>query len=105
MKTMKKFKEMTPKELDTIESVCKNNLKKINTMIDLLSMRPKEFKKMFEYQFEDNIKNRRNYLNKVSTDKPVKVVEVKPPTIESRMGNAYSVSTEIASKLLKYKYC
>lgn len=98
---MKKFRDMTPKELDMIESVYKNNLKKINTMIDLLSMRPKEFKKIFEYQFGDNIKNRRNYLNKVSTNEPVDIVETKLPTNEGRIANSYYVSTEIASSILK----
>lgn len=97
---MKKFRGMTPSELDTIESVYKNNLKKINSMIDLLCLRPREFKKVFENQFEDNIKNRRNYLNKVSTNESVNYEQEKK-MVETRLANSYFVSTEIASSILK----
>lgn len=96
---MKKFRDMTPSELDTIESVYKNNLKKINSMIDLLCLRPREFKKVFENQFEDNIKNRRNYLKKIECEdiNVDSIIEAK----KNRIANSYFVSTEIASKLLK----
>lgn len=61
---MKKFVSLTKEELEKMEYSYRLYQKQVNYMIDLLQLEPSAFKTVFEKTFEDNIKGRRNFLEK-----------------------------------------